>query len=236
MNKHTHPKGFTLMESVIAIGIVAILLTTFLAVFGPATQGIRKAISIQEADRLASALERELQVLRPESDKNFDTAFDKAFSWIQDSGKDVNPSAVFLYNYKGDPTQMRSDGTMEPYTGVTGEPGKEFILQPSVRRIGDSELKDDLEAVVGPIYFVKATQLVFDNGSLTLGTPGQIVDPHGGAGGALDSNSYPEAVIAYNAQVYLLRSNTFQYVERFDPTDKEVLGQPLFSRNLAVRR
>ncbi len=40
------------MESVIAIGIVAILLTTFLAVFGPATQGIRRALSVQEADRL----------------------------------------------------------------------------------------------------------------------------------------------------------------------------------------
>ena len=31
---------------------VAILLTAFLAVFGPATQGIRRAISVQEADRL----------------------------------------------------------------------------------------------------------------------------------------------------------------------------------------
>ncbi len=56
------------MESVIAIGIVAVLLTTFLAVFGPATQGIRRAISIQEADRLVSALEREMQVLRSDDD------------------------------------------------------------------------------------------------------------------------------------------------------------------------
>ena len=44
------------MESVIAIGVVAILLTTFLAVFGPATQGIRRASSTQEADRLAATL------------------------------------------------------------------------------------------------------------------------------------------------------------------------------------
>ena len=49
--------GFTLMETVIAIGVLALLLTGFLAVFAPATAGIRKAVSIQEADRLAFALQ-----------------------------------------------------------------------------------------------------------------------------------------------------------------------------------
>jgi prepilin-type N-terminal cleavage/methylation domain-containing protein len=233
INKN-HPKGFTLMESVIAIGIVAILLTTFLAVFGPATQGIRKAISVQEADRLASALEREMQILRPNTDDEYDTAFDKAFAWIQESGEDDNE--VFLYNYKGDPTQMRGDGTMEPYTESTGEPGKDFILQPAVRRMGDDELEDDLESIVGPLYYVKATQLVFEDGKLTPGESGKIVDPHGGGAAASDPDDYPEAVIAFSAEIYLLRSNTFQYAENFDPTDADTLGQPLFTRNLAVRR
>ena len=49
-------RGFTLMETVIAIGVLALLLTAFLAVFGPATSGLRKAISIQEADRLAARI------------------------------------------------------------------------------------------------------------------------------------------------------------------------------------
>ena len=52
----THPTcrgGFTLMETVIAIGVLAVLLTAFLAVFTPAAQGIRKAISAEDADRLA---------------------------------------------------------------------------------------------------------------------------------------------------------------------------------------
>lgn len=221
------------MESVIAIGIVAILLTTFLAVFGPATQGIRRAISVQEADRLASALERELQILRPMTDDDYGTAFEKAFEWIEASG--TQGTELFLYNYKGDPNKMRSDGTMEPYTGGGGEPGQDFVLQPSVRRNGDIELEDDLEAIVGPLYYVGTTQLVFNNGSLTLGTPGQVVDPHGG-GPAADSDAYPEAVIAYNAQIYLMKSNTIQYVQNFNPANLDSLGQPLFSRNLAVRR
>lgn len=234
MTSKTQAKGFTLMESVIAIGIVAILLTTFLAVFGPATQGIRRAISVQEADRLASALERELQILRPKTDDDYDTAFDKAFEWIQASGSDG--SEIFLYNYKGNAASMRSDGTMEPYTDTEGEPGREYILQAGVRQAGDSELEDDLEGISGPLFYVKMTQLIFEGGSLTLGSPGKIEDPHNSGSAASSPDDYPEAVIAFNAQFYLLRSNSFAYASSFDPADTEVLGQPLFSRNLAVRR
>ena len=57
-------RGFTLMETVIAIGVVAVLLTTFLAVFGPAQSTIRRALSAQEAGRLTTSLERELSSLR----------------------------------------------------------------------------------------------------------------------------------------------------------------------------
>ena len=64
-NRH----GFTLMETVIAIGVVAVLLTTFLAVFGPASAGIRRALSAQEAGRLTNSLERELSSLREGPDE-----------------------------------------------------------------------------------------------------------------------------------------------------------------------
>ena len=56
----TGRRGFTLMETVIAIGVVAVLLTTFLAVFGPASSSIRRVLSAQEAGRLTTTLEREL--------------------------------------------------------------------------------------------------------------------------------------------------------------------------------
>ena len=36
--------GFTLMETVIAIGVLAVLLTAFMYVFGPAMAGIRKSM------------------------------------------------------------------------------------------------------------------------------------------------------------------------------------------------
>jgi prepilin-type N-terminal cleavage/methylation domain-containing protein len=242
MTSTTSNKGFTLMESVIAIGIVAILLTTFLAVFGPATQGIRKAISVQEADRLTSALEFEFQIIRPVTDQGFTTTFAKAFNWIREAGDPAEigadgDSKIFLYNYKGDPDMLRGDGTLGPYTGTGKIPGRDFVVQSGVRRSGDINLPSDLEAITGPIYFVQTTQLVFEVGSLVLGEPGKIVDPHDTTVEITDPDEYPEAVIALNAQFYLLRSNSANYVTGiFDPTDPETLGTPLFSRNLAVRR
>jgi prepilin-type N-terminal cleavage/methylation domain-containing protein len=240
MKQRKQASGFTLMESVIAIGIVAVLLTTFLAVFGPATQGIRRALSVQEADRLASALERELQILRPE-DTGFETAFDKAFAWIEKSGEE--DSAVFLYNYRADPAEI-TDGRMEPYETVAdspGEPGQDFILQAGIRRQGDSLLSDELEQVSGPVYYVNMIQLVFDDDSLTTGESGKIKDPHEGNAAVTDPDDYPEAVIAFSAEFYVLKSNSVNYVENLTITKTsdgrpENLGRPLFTRNLAVRR
>ena len=98
--------GFTLMETVIAIGVLAVLITAFLAVFGPATQGIRRAINVQDADRLVATLEKEMGILRPgeSGGGTWNTAFDKAFDWIRDAGKD---ELIMLYQYRGDPDNIR---------------------------------------------------------------------------------------------------------------------------------
>jgi type II secretory pathway pseudopilin PulG len=228
------------METVIAIGVVAILLTTFLAVFGPATQSIRRAISSQDANRLTSALERELQLLRADTDSSYETAFEKAFDWILESG-DAN-SAILLYNYRGDPTDIRNDGSFEPYDGTSGQSGRDYVLQPGVRRKGDSALEDDLQAVEGPVFYVRMTQLVFDGGSLIKGESGQIVDPHNVGKSFTTADDFPEAVIVFSADFFALRSNDVNYINNLDLSDEnsdgrpDSLGRPLFSRNLGVRR
>ena len=165
------------METVIAIGVLALLLTAFLAVFGPATTGLRRAISVQEADRLAAALERELVTLRPNTggSATYQTGFDKAYEWIK-SANDTG-SAILLYQYRGDPSQLRSDGSMEPYTQGGGVAGKDFIVQPAVRQRNDDLLLEDLKALDGRIFTVKLTQLVLSGGQLTRGTVGEITDP-----------------------------------------------------------
>ena len=221
------------MENVIAIGIVAIMLTSFLAVFGPAAHGIRKAISAQEADRLFSALDREMQILRPDTDDEYKSAFEKAFDWIQLSGS--NGEEIFLYNYKGDPKNMRSDQTMQAYNSPSGEPGKHYIMQPAVRRASDDYLEEDLDVLEGPVFYAKLRQLIYENDELILAPEGTMQDPHRGTP-VSNPDEYQEGVITFSVEFFLLPSNSKQFVQNFDPTDEGALGNPLFSRNLAIYR
>ena len=98
--KKNHTKkifGFTLMETVIAIGVLAVMLTAFMGVFAPAAKNIRRAINVQDADRLASGLEKELGTFRVGDVKAgaADTAFNKAYSWIENSHS--NNSVILCY-------------------------------------------------------------------------------------------------------------------------------------------
>jgi prepilin-type N-terminal cleavage/methylation domain-containing protein len=61
LQKHRkQPRGFTLVETVIAMGIIAVMITAFLAAFAPAVTSIRKSISSKDVNRLASTLEYEM--------------------------------------------------------------------------------------------------------------------------------------------------------------------------------
>ncbi|MDP0491015.1 MAG: type II secretion system protein [Verrucomicrobiota bacterium JB023] len=230
--------GFTLMETLLAISVVAILLTTFLAVFGPATSSIRRAISVQDADRLASALEHELSTLDEDETGTYQTAFDKAFEWI--SGSSSLSNSIILFNYRGD-TGSIDNGELSPYIGTEGIPGEDYLIQPAVRRVGQADdLEALMEAIEGRAFVVRMRQLVQDaDGSLVPADAGSgLVDTEGS--GATSSESFNEAVIAFQAEFYLLPASSYQYVtgplaqggDDFEGT----LGEPLFKRNMAVRR
>jgi len=232
-------RGFTLMETVIAIGVLALLLTAFLAVFGPATSGLRKAISVQEADRLSAALERELVTIRPgTSSSQYKTGFDKAYQWIEGASGGGNES-IFLYQYRGIPDQIRSDGSMEPYVTGGGVAGKDFLVQPAVRKRDDPLFLEDLNAVEGRIFSAKLTQLEFDQGQLVK-REGQGInqDPNGTGEtlGGTGSDAYVEAVIAFAAEFYILPNSDPNYVKPGGKFNPKNLDKPVFTRNLAVRR
>lgn len=236
-NRSFRNSGFTLLETVIAIGVLAVLLTGFMVVFAPAAEGIRKSINVQQADRLASTLEQELVTLRDSETTQFKTGFAKSFEWIKESDK-AN-EAILIYQYRGEVGgSLRADGTPEPVDNLKGKlSGKDFVVVPMARRLSDSTgFNEDLKAVEGSIYLVKCTQLVFDNGEMILGTPGDIKDPKG-SGPAADAESYPEAVIAFSADFYQMPARTQGYFSGSSFTTKfDGLKNPVFSRNLAVRR
>jgi prepilin-type N-terminal cleavage/methylation domain-containing protein len=240
-------RGFTLLETVIAIGVLAVLLTGFMVVFAPAAEGIRKSINVQQADRMASALEQELVQLRNgEQSTIIATGFDKAYTMIEGSMK-TTPEVIFLYEYRGDiKSKARDDGTYAPFKDSTkGKVGEDYVVVPMARRrIGlnggtDSYFEKDLEALEGRVYAVKVKQLVFSGGQLTESKKEVIEDPTPGEPlptGTTASGKYPEAVIAFSAGFYMLPSTSFNYLKAgggFNPTK---LKNPVFTRNLAVRR
>ena len=229
-------RGFTLVESVIALGILVVLITGFLAVFGPAAETIRKTLSIDEASRLQASLEYELTHLREGGEKQRyqDDPFRKALDWISRSHE--RDTTVVVYKYKALPGQIRTDGTLEPAERTPGIAGKDFILQPMVRRISDRFLEADLEVAEGRVFFVKLRQLVYRGEGIRVSEEvGTIVDPHDpGENFANNPAEYPEAVVAFEAEYYTLPTTSYSYLNNaFDPAK---FTRPIFSRNLSVRR
>lgn len=238
-------RGFTLLETVIAIGVLAVLLTGFMLVFSPAAEGIRKSINVQQADRLASALEQELVTLRDqESTVDITTGFDKAFDRIEKSDEATNALVVYQYRGSAKPNEVRPDGTPLPITSITDKiPGEDYTVVSMCRKASDplfSGATGDVTAVEGAVYLVKCTQLVYDgaNGGLVLGDPGKIVDPKDSqAGAATKGANYTDAVIAFSADFYMMPAKTSEFFRgpgfrtKFDN-----VKNPVFSRNLAVRR
>ncbi len=245
--------GFTLIETVIAIGVLAVLLTGFMLVFTPAADGIRKAINIQLADRMASTLEFELGTLRSgESGNIVKTGFDKAYTFIEGSMSKPTPEVIFVYQYRGDLKKVRPDGTMGPYLDKDGVAGKDYAVVTMARRrittsgngtAEDSNFKADLSALESRVFAVKTTQLVFSGGQLVESSIVKIADPTPGEvlptvpAGAGVSDGYPEAVIAFSASFYGLPSSSYDYLKKSGGKfDSSKLKNPYFTRNLAVRR
>lgn len=232
-------RGFTLLETVIAIGVLAVLLTGFIIVFAPAAAGIKKAINVQEANRLTTALEQEIVTLRgSQENSNFQTGFGKAFEWIKDGATSAN-DALLVYQYRGSLSSVRPDGTPEPVATI-GEklPGQDYVVQPMVRRKSDSKFNEDLLAVEGSVYLVKCTQLIFDqqSGGLIAGKAGQIVDPKSSGTVVSQVDQYPEAVIAFAAEFHALPAKSKQYFDSRFMQSFATLKNPIFTRNLAARR
>ena len=239
------------METVIAILVLAVLLTGFLTVFTPAAQGIRRSINTQQADRLQATLERDMSTTRPNETTTFPTGFDKAFTWIKEGN--IATKAILVYQYRGNVKKaLRADGTLQPMEKIDGKPGLDYVTQTAARRLDPIDknnefLFGDLNAVVGPVFYVIPTQLIMKNNELVLGTPGLIKNPlpiiHPIKDIADSPIDYTEAVIPFSAAFFITPSVSAEYLKSQKFKDKFNLAakaaskvKPVFTRNLAVRR
>ena len=241
-------KGFSLVEVVIAIGIVAVLLTTFMTVFGPAQKNINKALGTADANRLVHTLENEMAILRVGEETAYNSsAFEKAFQWITDSHTEAK--AIVVYQYQALPSTENADGTLKAadiaiINNDQKFPGVDYITQTVARRIDKANagvLPNELSpgVVQGKVYAVRMTQLIQDASSgsgLILGTPNQIVTP---AGSATDSSQFEDAYITLQVEFFPLNNNLYSYVSGPGGTpawDFDTLGSPVATQNIAVRR
>ncbi len=227
-------RGFTLIETVVAIGVLAVLLTGFVVVFAPAAEGVKKSINVEEADRLASTLEQELVTSRAGDPT---PGFNKAFQWIKASN--TAGTALLAYQYRGSLSNTRpDDGTPVPVPDAAGNiAGEDYAVISMVRR-NDAKFLEDLPAVVGGIYVVKCNQLTFNAGALKPRSDGKIYDSKGGVESA-NVDEHPEAIIPFAADFYPLTGKSAanfgaSFTTRFNKLGNPVL--PAFTRNLVVRR
>jgi prepilin-type N-terminal cleavage/methylation domain-containing protein len=260
------PRGFTLMETVIAIGVLSVLLTGFLIVFIPAADGIKRSITSQEADRLVAALEQELVNTRAgETPPDVDaaTGFEKALWRIRFStgpivdNKDTFAAsqienALLVYQYRGNPSVLRPDGSPEPVVATTGKKaGQDYSLVPMMRRKSSDRFLEELPAVEGSVYLVKCVQMVNAPDPnkpaqyallpvpVAGKTRGNIYDPGANADDTAIAtpSAYPDAVIAFAAEFYQLPSKAKSFLDGTGFTN--FYGRtvkPTFTRNLAIRR
>lgn len=247
INKPT--KGFSVVEVAVALGVVTLMLTTFLGIFGPAQKSVQTALSAKDANAMKDAVSNEFAILREEDRNNGSvTSFDKAVTYITESH--AKNTTVLVYRYKAVPQDDDGDGILEPFTNNDGIPGRDFIVVTAVRKIDTQEtrIRSELspQTVDGPVFAVRMTQLIDDSndpGNFILSqSVDSLLDPIDGSVVA-SSSDYDEAVIAFRAEFYKLPVNLAEFVFsdnwQFDFTggnSESSIGAPVVSANLAARR
>jgi hypothetical protein len=243
-------RGFSIVEVAIALGVVTLLLTTFLGVFGPAQKSIQRALSTKDANRMKDTLSNEMSILRS-TDTAYSSSFEKAFAMIE--GSHSKATAVLMYQYKATPVDDDDDGILPAYNATGGIQGRDYIIQTAVRTLGVDDTKIAAElipsVVNGPVFAVRMTQLVDTDATdsqLILaawaeadGTikPG-ITDPDAPGTVITDSASYPKAVIAFRAEFFKLNSNQLGYVQSTTSNswNFDNIGNAATEANIAIRR
>ena len=246
MKKMKFLRGFTLMETLLAIALVGVLLSIFLTVFVPARGLVRQALTRQESERITGILRSELSFLREDeiadsgakssSENKYLSTFDKGFHWIRKTSRPS--SAIVIFSYRADLSKpARKDGSFPAVPAGKSVPGKNMQLVTIACPMDDPVHRDDIRDAVGPVFLVKMTQLEPKaNGEYRMAN----------APGVISAASSPENYVSKPGDREAWGGGIFCRAEfyhmsppnpaRYKGKSWNKLGRPLFSANLSVHR
>ena len=138
------------------------------------------------------------------------------------------PIAVLVYQYRGDPANVRADGTLAPYYNAGNQydpenpatPGQNYVIQTSVRKrdaSNDTKIQAELYpgSLEGKVYYVRivagASRCQWQDGdafeSLACLYHARSTRPCTG-----DFTQYTEPVLAFQAQFYEVNPPLWSYI------------------------
>ncbi len=239
-------RGFTLMETLLAVALVGTLVSIFLTVFLPARGMVRQALTRQESERITGILRAEMGTLRADetasaSQKHssigkYLSAFDKSFYWMLRS---KNPSSsVVIFSYRADTSRPpRADGTFPAVPAAKSVPGVNSQLVTIACPMDDPIHRKDLRDAVGPVFLVRMSQLIPENnGEFRLAKQPGTIAGAGSPENYVSSEGERDAwggVVFFRADFFLMSPPD---PERYRGKAWSKLGRPLFSANLSFRR
>ena len=227
--------GFTLMETLLAMALVATLVSIFLVVFVPARGMVQKSLAQQDADRLVGVLKAEMKTVRNNersftkaSSEKYTNGFDKGFYWLR---KTKEPdSAIVIFSYREDLSKKPSeDGTRPPIAASKSVPGETSNLVTIACPIDDKLHRKHIRDAVGPVYVVSMTHLEFRNGEWKAANKPGTIATAGSPEEYLQKCSTLEAggpCIFYRADFYMLNTPNPNIVKN---KKWNKLGRPIFS-------
>lgn len=238
-------RGFTLMETLLAVALIGMLISIFLTVFVPSRTLVQQALTKQESDRVISVLRSELNTVRDnERAKDsrsvgpgqYSSPFDKGFYWVL--GSRAPRTSIVVFSYRADTSSSpRPDGTYPPIPYNKSRPGGDTQLISIACPMDDSIHKDDIRHAVGPVFLVKLTQIEQDGtGNYRLAkSPGVIK-------GASSPDKYfsEEGVDSPWGGAIFCRADFFLMTppnpDRYKKRPWSRVGKPIFSTNISFRR
>jgi len=149
------------METVVALSIAAVALSFFVAAYAPATIGIQRANSVEEAKLLAPAVEAELNTLRRTFDGGAASSFEKAFGLV--SGGNL----LLAHKYRADATANALDGiypsTSVDFTSEESSSSQPMSIETLVMDMNNAVAfpgaTPPLQSIEGSCFAVALTQL-----------------------------------------------------------------------------